>query len=150
MGQSLSNVLLHVIFSTKNRRLIIDADIEPELHACLVSISTSMGSFVHKIGGVEDHIHMLLKLPRTITVSDLLEDIKKISSKWMKTKSGKYEDFSWQKGYGVFSVSTSQSCAVESYIANQKEHHKKLSFQDEFRKFLILHNVPYDERYVWD
>ena len=105
---------------------------------------------MHKIGGIEDHVHLFTSLPRTLAISDLLEEIKKNSSKWIKTNGDKYKDFSWQKGYGVFSVSASQHSAVTTYITNQKQHHKSLSFQDEYRKFLILNKVPFDERYVWD
>lgn len=150
MSQSLSNVLLHIIFSTKNRHPFIDENIEPELHAYIASISSQHGCYVHKIGGVEDHLHIFLKLARILSISDLLEEIKKNSSKWIKTKGQKYCDFSWQKGFGAFSVSESQNKAVEVYIGNQKEHHKKQSFQDEYRKLLQLNNIPYDERYVWD
>jgi REP element-mobilizing transposase RayT len=130
MAQSLSNVLLHIIFSTKNR--YINDNITSELYAVIVSISVANGSFVYKIGGVEDHVHLLVNLPRILSISHLIEEIKKVSSKWIKTKGEKYKDFSWQKGYGVFSVSESQRDAVSQYIANQKEHHQVLSYQDEF------------------
>jgi putative transposase len=150
MPQSLSNVLLHQIFSTKHRSPLIDADIEPELYAYMISVFTSCGSYVHKIGGVADHVHVLCTLPRVLSISDLFEKIKKTSSKWIKTKGPKYRDFSWQAGFGVFSVSASLLDVVATYIANQKEHHKKLTFQDEYREFLRLHNIPYDERYLWD
>ncbi len=150
MSQSLSNVLLHIIFSTKNRMGYIDEQIEPELYAYLVSVLNDNGSFVHRIGGMSDHVHIFCTLPRTLSISELLEEIKKHSSKWIKTKGQQYFDFSWQKGFGVFSVSPSQYDAVVSYINNQKEHHKTHSFQDEYRKFLKLNNVKWDERYVWD
>jgi putative transposase len=150
MAQSLSKVLLHIIFSTKNRYLFIDEKIESELYAYIVSISKTCGSYVHKIGGIDDHIHLFANLPRTLSISNLLEEIKKNSSKWIKTKGIKYRDFSWQKGFGAFSVSSSQHESVVTYIENQKEHHKKQSFQDEYRKILQLHNVPFDERFVWD
>ncbi len=150
MAQSLSNVLIHVIFSTKNRCSFIDNAIEHELHTYLASIASSCGSYVHKIGGVEDHVHLLVTLPRTLSISNLLEELKKNSSKWIKTKDKKYHDFAWQKGFGAFSVSESLHEAVATYISNQKEHHKIHTFQDEFRKILQRHNIPYDERYVWD
>jgi REP element-mobilizing transposase RayT len=150
MAQSLSNVLLHIIFSTKDRIPFIDQCIEKELYAYITSISNSNGSYMHNIGGIQDHVHLFTSLPRTLSISDLLEEIKKNSSKWIKTKNNKYSDFSWQKGYGVFSVSSSQQAAVAKYIANQKEHHKAFNFQDEYRKFLNLNKVPFDERYVWD
>jgi REP element-mobilizing transposase RayT len=150
MPQSLSNVLLHIVFSTKNRLSLIDEAIEPELYAYLTTIFASWGSFVHKIGGAEDHTHIFCTLPRTISVSNLIEEIKKNSSKWIKTKGQKYQNFFWQSGFGVWSVSASQNDALVTYIENQKEHHKKQTFQDEFRQFLRLNKIPYDEKYVWD
>ena len=150
MSQSLSNVLLHIIFSTKNRQPFIDSRLEPELHAYLTTICASHGSYVHKIGGLEDHIHLLVTLPRTLTISNLLEELKKNSSKWIKAKGANYQEFLWQKGFGAFSVSMSQCPAVSTYISNQKEHHKNQSYQDEFRQFLQLHQIPFDEKYVWD
>ena len=107
MPQSLSNVLLHIVFSTKNRLSLIDEAIEPELYAYLTTIFASWGSFVHKIGGVEDHTHIFCTLPRTISVSNLIEEIKKNSSKWIKTKGQKHQNFFWQSGFGVWSVSAS-------------------------------------------
>ncbi len=150
MAQSLANVLLHIIFSTKNRHPFIDKDIEPELYAYITSISTSCGCYVHKIGGIEDHLHLFTSLPRTLTISDMLEEVKKNSSKWIKTKGEKYCEFAWQKGFGAFSVSASLHGAVSTYISKQKEHHKVYTFQDEYRKILKLNNIPFDERYVWD
>jgi putative transposase len=145
MSQSLSNVLLHIIFSTKNRYPLIDESIKPELYAYITSIANSCDTYVHKIGGVEDHIHLFSTLPRTVTISNLLEELKKNSSKWIKTKGQKYRQFSWQKGFGVFSVSFSQFDNVASYIEKQKEHHQTQSFQEEYRKFLIGNKVPYEK-----
>jgi len=150
MSQSLSNVLVHIIFSTKYRAPLIDESIQPELYAYITSIVSSHGSYLHKIGGIADHVHLLSSLPRTLSISSFLEEIKKSSSKWIKTKDSRYHHFSWQKGFGVFSVSCSQKNDVVAYISNQKERHKKMSYQDEFRKLLQLNEVPYDERYVWD
>ena len=150
MAQSLSNVLLHLIFSTKNRQPFIDSNIENELHAYMSSICIANGCHVHKIGGVEDHVHLFVNLSRTVSISNLLEEIKRNSSKWIKTKGQNYQNFLWQKGFGAFSVSMSQLDVVTEYIANQKEHHKKKTFQEEFRQFLKLNNIIFDERYVWD
>ncbi|MCE5293299.1 MAG: transposase [Chlamydiales bacterium] len=150
MAQSLSNILLHIIFSTKNRIPFIDAKLEHELNSYITTIINSCGSYTHKIGGIEDHLHIFTTLPRTISVCELLEEIKKNSSKWAKTKGGSYKDFGWQNGYGVFSVSQSQFDPVIAYISNQKEHHKTQTFQDEYRLFLQRNNVPYNEKYVWD
>jgi REP element-mobilizing transposase RayT len=150
MSQSLSNILIHIIFSTKNREPVIDDIIKSELYAFLVSLSRSLGCFVHKIGGIEDHIHLLVALPRTISVSKLVEDLKKQSSRWIKNKGTKYHSFAWQNGYGAFSISASHQSALENYISNQKEHHKKNSFKDEFRIILQKYNVSYDEKYLWE
>jgi putative transposase len=150
MAQSLSNVLLHIVFSTKNRDPLIDEIIAPEMYAYITSIFVSCGSYVHKIGGIEDHVHIFCTLPRTLSISNLVEESKKNSSKWIKTKGQQYTLFAWQKGYAALSVSASLSNAVVSYIENQKEHHKKRTFQDEYREFLRLNAIPYDEKYMWD
>jgi REP element-mobilizing transposase RayT len=150
MTQTLTSIHLHVIFSTKNREKLIDPVIEPELYAFLVSNISKKGTYVHKIGGVEDHIHMLITLNKTSAVSDLMEDVKKNSSRWIKTKGQNYQSFSWQKGYGAFSISPSHKAPIIRYIAAQKEHHKKVSFQDEFRKILKKNETLFDERYVWE
>jgi putative transposase len=150
MGQSLSNILVHVVFSTKGRRPLILPEIINDLHHYLVGIAQEYETPIHEIGGVEDHVHLLATLPRTQTLSKLVEEIKKGSSKWMKTKGSLYTDFSWQNGYGAFSIGQSNVEALSQYIRNQKEHHKKISFQDEFRAFLKKYNLEFDEKYVWD
>ena len=150
MSQSLANVLLHFIFSTKKRMLFIDEQIEHELHSYITSICTTEGSYVHKIGGMPDHIHLFCSLPRTVAISNFIEQIKKNSTQWIKTKNPQYKDFAWQNGYGVFSVSESSYEPVSNYINNQKKHHQKISFQDEYRNFLKLNKIPFDERYLWD
>jgi len=150
MPQSLSNILVHVIFSTKNRAPLIDPDIEGELYPYLASICQACKSPSHAIGGTDDHVHIGLTLGRTISVADLLEEIKRSSSKWMKTKGSRYAGFAWQNGYGAFSIGQSQMPALKRYIANQKKHHESRTSQEEFREFLKRYQVPYDERYVWD
>ncbi len=150
MAQSLSNVLLHLVFSTKNRRPWIDAQIESEMHAYLASVCKSLGCPAQKVGGVEDHVHVLCLLSRTIEISDLLGKIKANSSRWIKTKGPGYSEFSWQNGYGAFSIGQSQLEAAKEYIANQREHHRGRSFQEEYRALLEKYRVEYDERYVWD
>ena len=149
MPQSLSKVLIHMIFSTKNRIRLIEPEIQPRLHAYIIGILDNLKSPSLQTGGVEDHIHILFCLGRTISQADLVEEVKKSSSKWMKAECG-VNEFSWQAGYGAFSVGESHTDAVINYIRNQKEHHRKLTFQDEFRKFLEKYKVGYDERYVWD
>ena len=150
MPQSLSQVIIHIIFSTKNREPWIDGDVRPRLHAYLATVGRDNGSEVYRVGGVEDHVHLVATLPRTLTQADLLEEIKKHSSRWVKEIDPKYAGFAWQRGYGAFSVSRSQLDAVIAYIDGQEEHHRKVTFQDEYRSFLKKHGVEFDERYVWD
>ncbi len=151
MPQSLSQIYIHLVFSTKNHEPFLDATIQPELYAYTAKILYDECSSPAKIiGGGEDHVHVLLNLSRTCTVAHLVEMVKKRSSKWIKTKGDKYREFQWQTGYGVFSVSASAVETVTQYIANQKEHHRKSSFKDEFREFLNKHGIEYDEKYVWD
>lgn len=150
MPQSLANVLLHIIFSTKNRVPWIPVDIERELHPYLATICRNHGCPSHEIGGTDDHIHIVCSLARTVTVSSLLAEVKASSSKWIKTKGNQYAGFSWQAGYGAFSIGQSQLETVKKYIVGQREHHRRKTFQEEFREFLEKYQVPHDERYVWD
>ena len=150
MPQSLAKNLIHLVFSTKNRkRLIIDA-FRPNLHAYMATVLKNLECPALTINSVEDHVHILFCLHRTIALSSAVGDLKKSSSKWIKTQSGRFTDFKWQAGFGGFSVSESNVPAVKSYIANQKEHHQRISFQDELRTLLVKHSVKYDERYLWD
>jgi len=150
MPQSLSKVLVHIIFSTKNRHNFISKEIKDELCRYISGILKNIKSEPVMINGVSDHIHILCTLPRTITQAGLLEEIKKSSSKWIKTKYRSFEKFAWQSGYGIFSVSSSLIKNVVTYIKNQEEHHKKVTFQEEFILFLKKYNIEYDERYLWD
>ncbi len=150
MPQSLSNILIHFIFSTKTRKPFIRSEISLDLYNYMAGIARSHGSNAYEIGGVEDHVHLLLSLPRILAPSKLVEEIKKSSSKWVKTQGHLYNNFEWQKGYGAFSIGQSNFSAVRNYIQNQQEHHKKMSFQDEYRTFLKKYGVAFDEKYVWD
>jgi REP element-mobilizing transposase RayT len=151
MPQSLARVVLHVVFSTKNRTPFLrDADLRARLHAYMAGVLQSLGCEPILINGVEDHVHILCNLTRTLTMAGLVEEAKKASSKWMKDQGAEYRDFFWQAGYGVFSVSQSKVEVVRDYIAQQEEHHRKESFQDEFRALCRKHGVAFDERYVWD
>jgi len=150
MSQSLSKIYVHIIFSTKKREASISKEIEDELYAYMAKIFMEYDSFALIIGGVENHIHILCILSKNYSVCKLIEEIKKSSSKWIKTKDKKYSRFSWQNGYGVFSVSQSQVPDVQNYIQTQKEHHKKISFEEEYREFLNKYKIKYDEQYVWD
>jgi len=149
MPQSLSRILVHIIFSTKDRQRFIKPEIEQELFAYIAVVLNEHGAKPIKIDGTEDHLHILCGLPRTIAVCDLLEKVKKRSSKWIKTKGPQYCEFSWQSGYGVFSVGESGVDRVKRYITNQKKHHRIATFKDEFREFLDRHGIDYDEKYVW-
>ena len=150
MPQSLSKVYVHITFSTKNRQNLIVGTIKNKLFEYLGGICKSLDCNPIKVGGHRNHIHILCILSKKITQIKLLEEVKKGSSKWIKTQSSKYHNFYWQDGYGIFSVNPSEIDIVEKYIKNQEEHHKTKSFQDEFRAFLKKYNVDFDERYVWD
>ncbi len=149
MPQSLSKILVHLIFSTKNREPLIAPEIRPRLYAYMVGILDNLKSPSVQTGGVADHVHVLLALGRTLSVAEVVEEVKKSSSKWMKAEGG-VPGFSWQAGYGAFSIGESQAEAVIKYIRAQEEHHRKVGFQDEFRRFLERYRVAYDEQYVWD
>jgi putative transposase len=150
MPQSLSLVVVHVIFSTKERRPFLDDTARPKLHAYLATVSRNAGCEAYRVGGVADHVHLAIRLSRTITIADLVETLKTSSSKWAKTQSPDLTAFSWQRGYGCFSVGPTDLDALCAYIDNQEEHHKTRTFQDEFRMFLKKYGVAYDEAYVWD
>ncbi len=151
MPQSLAHVILHVVFSTKNRApLLRDQDLRSRLHAYIAGTLHNIGCEPILIGGVEDHVHILCNLSRTVTIAALVEESKKGSSKWMKDHGSAYRDFYWQGGYGAFSVSESYVEKVRTYVAGQEEHHRKISFQDEYRALCVKHRVTLDERYVWD
>ena len=150
MSQSLSCIYLHTVFSTKYRENLIKPQIENELYAYIGSIIKSNDSIPININGMPDHIHILSTLPRTITVSKYVENIKRISSKWIKTKGYEYRNFRWQGGYATFSVSPSVKNTVYRYISNQKPHHLRKDFKKELLKLLDDHKVEYDLRYLWD
>jgi len=150
MPQSLACVLVHIVFSTKNRIRWIAPDVEAELHAYIGGICKNAGSPALSVGGTEDHVHILSSLGRTRSLSELLQEIKTGSSKWIKTKGSDYTGFHWQDGYAAFSIGRSGEEAVRRYIAGQKEHHRRVSFQDELRGILRRYGVEYDERYIWD
>ena len=150
MPQSLASVLVHLVFSTKNRQPLIRPEVEPELHPYLATVFRSSDSPTLTINGTEDHVHVLFRLGRKISLAQLVEEIKTTSSKWIKTKGTEYKSFHWQSGYGAFSIGQSGVDSLNSYIAKQKEHHRKKTFQEEYREFLAKYEVEYDERYVWD
>jgi REP-associated tyrosine transposase len=150
MPQSLSSVLIHLIFSTKNREPFISTSVERDLHRYMAKIFRALESPSLTIDGTTDHLHILFSLSRVITIADLMQEVKTDSSKWIKTQGSEFRNFHWQKGYGAFSIGQSQVPTVKRYIARQKVHHQRVTFQDEYRKFLKSYEIPYDERYVWD
>ena len=150
MPQSLAKILVHLIFSTKNRERILDNTVRSELHKYLATILKEFDSPAILINSVEDHVHILFSHSKNHALIKIVEELKKNSSKWIKTKASQYTGFHWQNGYGAFSVSQSNAKAVEDYIASQAEHHRRKTFQEEYRDFLKKYEVAYDERYVWD
>ena len=151
MGQSLVTNLIHLVYSTKNRNLWIPESRAEKLYAYQSGIFKAHSCQAIIIGGVEDHVHALFSLSKNVALKDLIEEVKKGSSKWMKSTDGTGNPkFKWQAGYGAFSVSVSNREIVKQYIKNQKEHHQKLSFPDELRRLFDRHEMEFDERYVWD
>ena len=150
MPQSLARLHIHLIFSTKNRERIISDRVRDSLHAYMATVLQNIGCPPVLINSVEDHVHVLFELARTVAVSAAVEEVKKASSKWIKTQGAEFAGFAWQAGYGAFAVSESNVPAVREYIAGQQQHHRKKSFQEEYRAFLERHRVAFDERYVWD
>jgi len=150
MPQSLSRLLIHLVFSTKNRERLLTPSIQTELHPYLAGTLDNIQCPSLQVGGVEDHVHVLFGLSRTRTVAEVVEILKTSSSKWLKTKDLRLADFHWQSGYGAFSVSQSDADAVVAYIHSQARHHQRMTFQDEYRRLLERYQIPFDERYVWD
>jgi REP element-mobilizing transposase RayT len=137
---------MHVVFSTKERQKIIPAQMKERLWSYTAGICKGQKVFVHAIGGIEDHIHLLLQFPATIAISEAIMKIKANSSGWMSNEIGK---FAWQEGYGAFSVSKSNIASVARYIKNQEKHHRKMTFEDEFIALLEKHGIEYDRKYVF-
>ena len=151
MPQSLAKILVHTVFSTKDRRPFLRGkSLRDELHRYMGGILTNHDCQPISIGGVEDHVHILSMLSRTCEAAEMVKEVKRSSSLWLKTKNPDLSDFAWQNGYGIFSIGQSQVETVQDYIAGQEEHHRKVSFQDELREFLRRYEIEFDERYVWD
>ena len=150
MPQSLSKILVHVVFSTKNRAPCLNTGVRDELYRYMAMVLQGLSCAPIKIGGEADHVHILCVLSKNISVAKLVEGVKRPTSKWVKSKRSDLKKFYWQNGYGAFSVSQSHLKQVTDYIANQKQHHRRITFQEEFRRLLKRYQVSYDERYVWD
>jgi REP element-mobilizing transposase RayT len=149
MSQSLAKIVIHVVYGTKNREPFLNKNIRAKLYAYTVGILDTLNCITITINAVEDHIHLLVILSKNITVSKMLEEIKKGTSRWLKTQGNNFNGFSWQGGYGAFSVSESQIPKVIEYINNQEQHHQKISFKDELKALLKKHNIEFNEQYLW-
>ena len=151
MPQSLARLWTHLIFSTKNRfPFLSDKVVRADMHAYLAQMLREQDCETLIVNGVEDHVHALFALSRTHSIASVVKEIKRTSSGFAKELSATLAKFQWQSGYGAFSVSQSDLADVVRYIENQEEHHKRVSFQDEYRAFLKAYGIEYDERYVWD
>jgi putative transposase len=149
MANSYTNILIHFIFSTKNREKIITEKFQERLHPYMGGIARENNMKALAIGGVEDYVHLLISLPPTLPIAKAIQLIKGGSSKWVHDTFPALKKFKWQQGYGAFSVSVSQVENTIAYILGQREHHRKKTFQDEYIAFLKKHNVEYDQRYIW-
>ncbi len=151
MAQSLVQIYLHLVFSTKQRTPYLqDAALRQRMHAYLAGICKNLDSPALTVGGVADHVHLLCRLSKTLELAVFLRELKRDSSKWIKSEAPALADFHWQNGYGAFSLSPSHVAPLRTYITRQEEHHQRETFQDEFRRLLRKYGIEYDERYVWD
>jgi len=150
MSQSLNLIIVHIIFSTKGRVGCLGPSARPSLHAYLATVARNAGCECYRAGGVADHVHLAVRLSRTITIAAIIEELKTSSSKRLKTQSPNLANFGWQRGYAAFSVAPADRDAVIKYIDNQEEHHRTRTFQEEFRAFLAKYGMECDERFVWD
>ena len=150
MPQSLSIVIVHLVFSTKDRHPFINASIKPSLHAYLATVARNAGCECYRAGGVTDHVHLAVRLSRTLTIAKLIEELKTSSSSWIKTQGNDLANFAWQRGYGSFSVAPDAINPLIAYIDHQEEHHRTQTFKEEYRSFLVEYGIEFDERYVWD
>ena len=150
MPHSFTHILVHYIFSTKDRKQYLTEDIRPRIFDYMGGIARNNDIQPQIINGVEDHVHMLVLLPKTLSIAKAIQLIKGGSSRWIHEEFPDLRHFAWQIGYGAFSVSLSNKENVVNYIKHQKEHHKKKTFKEEFIEFLKKHNIDYDERYIWD
>ena len=150
MPQSLANIYVHLIFSTKDRVPFLTKNLRPDLHSYTATVLANLNSPAVLINSVEDHVHILFNMGRTVSLAQVVEEVKKASSKWIKTQGEGLAKFAWQSGYGGFSVSESNVPKVTDYIQKQEEHHRVKTFQEEYRDFLKKHHIEFNEQYVWD
>jgi REP element-mobilizing transposase RayT len=149
MPQSFASLHCHLVFSTKHRQAFISAELQPRLFEYIGGIARNNNCPLIAAGGIPDHVHLLVSLPRTLAVSDAVRVIKTNSSSWLHDEIG-LREFEWQTGFGAFAVSYSNVEHVQTYLANQAEHHRRQSFQEEFLELLRRHNLNWDERYIWN
>jgi len=149
MTHSLTSSLFHVVFSTKERKNLIDPQMRPRLWSYLKGIAETNGFDAAAVGGTDNHIHVLLKLPATINLAKAVQLLKGGSSKWIHDTFPDRQAFAWQKGYGAFSIGVSGIAQTVAYIENQAAHHRNRSFEDEYLEFVRRHGLSYDERYVF-
>ena len=150
MPQSLFKILAHIVFSTKNRADLITPEIEDGLFGYMHGIVENNHAKLITANGTTNHVHLLISLPKKIDIPELIGDIKRATSYWIKEQDSSFRNFYWQKGYGAFSIGQSQVETVVNYIKRQKEHHAKQNFKDEFRAILNKYEIDFDERYMWD
>ncbi len=150
MPQSFALIIVHLVFSTKDRTPILNTSIRTALHAYLATVARNAGCECFRVGGVADHVHLAVSMSRTATTAKLIEELKTSSSKWLKMQSPTLAAFAWQRGYAAFSVGPSDQAALRHYIDTQEEHHHKQTFEDELRAFLAKYGIEHNELYMWD
>ena len=150
MSRTFTNLLTHLVFSTKDREPFIVPELKPELYAYLGGLARELKGKSYGINGTSDHVHMLVSLPPVVSISEALRFIKSNSSGWVHDKWPKRRAFAWQLGYAAFSVSKSNVPGALKYIRNQEAHHRKIRFKEELIDFLVKHEIEYDERYIWN
>jgi len=150
MGQSLVQNYIHIVFSTKNRLPLIQSPYKTKLHEYIGGTCKKLGCHVVIVGGHSDHIHILLMLSKKITLMSMVQKVKAATSKWMKTQAESLKEFTWQDGYGAFSISSNEVETICNYIKNQRQHHSRITFKEEYSDLLSKYCVNYNEKYVWD
>lgn len=150
MAGTFTNLLYHIVFSTKNRIPLISPSLQPDLYAYMGGIIRGEGGILLEAGGMPEHVHLLAKFKPAVSVSEMLQRIKGKSSKWVNEEHAALRKFGWQEGFSAFSVSESRVSAVRRYLQQQEIHHRRQSYQDEVRALLQRHGIEYDERYLWD
>jgi putative transposase len=149
MGHTLVKAYVHIVFSTRKRQPLILPEIEMALHQQIASICRSLECLPLKVGGFKDHVHILCSLHKDISILELIEEVKITSSRWMRNKNDLFKNFYWQQGYGTFSLSESEIPVLSHYIENQRDHHSRMSFEDEFKRLLVENEIEYDEHVLW-